>query len=206
MSTLLQGAILSDIVRLRITSGVLNSPDDQIRHWAVFRGERKRKPKTLNVERLQFRAEFDRVLREAVQSDQTFDLIKGQFAVESQLSTDFDNFLNRQHANNGAAFVGTRTARIGFILDYARLSPAEYFHANHDNYSSVTNEIPWQLAGCNFSKDNVLVWMHDFQPFTTLADTNSDLSHPHSFATLASHKSLISSSNLGIGLLCGPSG
>ena len=204
MSPLLQGAILGDIVRMRVSAGALSSSDLQIKHWVLFRGNHRATPKAVSVRRLQFREEFDHALRQAVGSDSMFNSLKHRLAQDSPPGPDGGDFQAGQHVSNEAAVIGTTTARIGFVLDYARMSPAEDSITGPNTPASLTDEVPWQLAGCNFNKDNVLVWTHDFQAFTTLARSISEVSQAHSPATLARHNSLISSSNLRIVLLCGP--
>lgn len=76
-------------------------------------------------------------------------------------------------ANDGEGYTRDLSAKIGFVLDYAAVSPAEHFALL--NLLTVCHQkanLPWPLKGCLFSKADVLVWTFDFKKFSTLAAGN----------------------------------
>ncbi len=95
---------------------------------------------------------------------------------------------------------GSLSAKIGFLLDFARISPV----SNSSHIGSSESNLPWAIRICQFSEDNVLVWTFNFK-------TLSDLDTRGSMATdetqdpdlLAKHLALINASQTRTGLVCG---
>ncbi|KAF5980570.1 hypothetical protein FCOIX_4711 [Fusarium coicis] len=100
-------------------------------------------------------------------------------------------------------FAGSRSARIGVLLDYSMVSEAEDYSRTSHQIPNQENKIPWQIRGFGFNTSNVLVWTYDFKPFTTLQESCPMGLSPYSSRD-ESHRTLVEASHAKIVLLCGP--
>ncbi|CAG7554502.1 unnamed protein product [Fusarium equiseti] len=98
-------------------------------------------------------------------------------------------------------FAGSLSARIGVLLDYSMVSTSET--TSSYRLENEHNEVPWQLRGSGFDLSNVLVWTHNFLPFTTLGERRSLLSSNYTPGN-GDHCTLVKASLARVVLMCGP--
>lgn len=88
------------------------------------------------------------------------------------------------------------------MLDYAIVSAANDTLVDTNDDNNLDEEIPWQLKGCQFNNDNVLIWTHDMLKFSTLSMTRPTVTSTKNL--LSRHNKLIKASQLQIICVCGP--
>ncbi|OJJ52653.1 hypothetical protein ASPSYDRAFT_51789 [Aspergillus sydowii CBS 593.65] len=204
MTPLAQNSVKLDAKRIRYVQDAGNSPDPQILFWVTdFRASRARKKKIqkdkqLHATREIFRVDFDRALESALGDPVAFQNMKDSMTAENIIP---DCHTDSEHLFT--PFFGTLAAKIGFVLDYAAVSPASDSFSGHGLTESRSRiQLPWALKGCQFDETNVLIWTFNFQAFSPLDQNNisdscnDDVSHYH--------QELLDSSNARIVFLCGP--
>jgi hypothetical protein len=100
-------------------------------------------------------------------------------------------------------FFGSTSAKVGFILDYAAVSPEEDSFLECPKDEEPVVQLPWSLKACNFTDSNILLWKYNFGKFLPLAE---DVATPNANQDelRLRHQQLIDRSQVRIIFLCGP--
>ncbi|KAI4593066.1 hypothetical protein KJ359_010153 [Pestalotiopsis sp. 9143b] len=193
MTTLIHhGTKPSQSMTIQCMNGLRKSPDVQIRHWSDFRAAtKKEQPLNFSAPPPLFQRDFLRSLEQALEN-------VGSSAVESYIRRTALKVDSSTSIVAPEACYGSLQAQVGFVLDYAAASPAD---CSSPVVPDEKFEIPWSLKGCGFTSSNVLVWTHDFQPFSTLQP--SDLTIKPNSAPDDRQRHFIDASQLKVVLLCG---
>jgi hypothetical protein len=130
----------------------------------------------------------------------------GHFASVS-LNGDLDSESRRDSEAVGDAialipFISSLSAKIGWVLDYAAVSPAS-LPLDISGFEASESGIPSSLKGCHFDETNTLIWTYNFQKCSILAaDDFRDASSDIGACNL--HQALIDASQLRVVLMCRP--
>lgn len=183
--------------------GIEKSPDPQIFAWSNFRRKKKDKAgarvQCSSEKRLLTRDDFLAQLEEAVGAElvRKFEESRSGRKVNRADITS----LNSLHV----PFTGSLDAKIGFILDYALESPANDTLIDIEEKDGDSGEeIPWQLKGCLFNKENVLIWTHNMLGFSTLFARSSTITDASTDDLASLYTRIVKASQLQIICVCGP--
>ncbi|TPX17021.1 uncharacterized protein E0L32_012331 [Thyridium curvatum] len=194
MSPLVQGRAVSDVLRADFKGPLLHSPDLQIAFWPKFRSSQTASANGLgrSAPRPLFRLDFSAALSKAVNNDELYQLLLDAFTADLALP---------RPTINDIPFFGNLGAKIGFLLDIVRISPV----VDGCPAESSEDDLPWALKGCQFKKDNVLVWTFDFKKLSGLGSENcAEVDEPRNTELLAKHSALVGASHAKVILVCGP--
>jgi hypothetical protein len=202
MTPLAQDGPLIDFTRSNYIIPALKTPDEQISLWVncfrVRRAAAKRglKHKLLTASRPRFRSDFDGCLRTAIGDDNLFKELKASIQCEKVN-------VNCSSVTAPVPFFGSTSAKVGFILDYAAVSPEEDSFLECPKDEDPTVQLPWPLKVCNFTESNILLWTYDFGKFLPLAGSVATPNANQDELRLR-HQQLIDRSQVRIIFLCGP--
>lgn len=202
MTPLAQVGTLIDWKRSNYIIPALKTPDEQIGLWVnCFRlrratAKRALEQKLLTAPRLRFRSDFDDCLRTAIGDDNLFKELKESMQCE-QVN------VNCSSITAPVPFFGSTSAKVGFILDYAAVSPEEDSFLERPNDEDPAVQLPWSLETCNFTESNILLWTYNFGKFLPLAEAIA-IQNANQDELRLRHQQLIDCSQVRIIFLCGP--
>lgn len=208
MTPLAQNGYKVDAKRSSIVAAAEETPDKQILYWVeVFRELRRstlrdRNKKLITARRPSFRCDFDMALKTAL-GEELFETVK-----DSLVSKELYHAENNVDSES-IPYFGSLSAKIGFVLDYGAISPmsGSFPEKIEQPIGIDPNEIslPWSLKGCQFNKENALLWTFNFKKFRPFgADVLSradDLSRI--YENNLRHQELINKSQAKIIFMCG---
>ncbi|KAK2593688.1 hypothetical protein QQS21_008596 [Conoideocrella luteorostrata] len=147
------------------------------------------------------RDDYIAALKNSVESDQRYETIMG--LLTSKNTPSRATTLESSHIT---PFLGSLSAKIGFMLDYMTVSWYENALDDIGNHNVViSDELPWQLKGCLFNENNVLVWTHELQRLGPLSMKKKVIEESSVLDDLvARNKEIINASQTQIICICGP--
>lgn len=198
MMPLVQGSTVSAMCCTQANALLITSRDRQIAFWPKFRQVRKEKARAaMEKSWLAPRPLFQRDFRTALQ--QVFEKPELFNSVQKCLDMELDQ-VPPSDLGRDVLFVGSLSAKIGFLLDFANILPAVDDTVGAQN-RQVTDDLPRVLQRCHFDKTNALVWTYNFLDFSPLAA--EDFATQPSVDYSSQHTALINASHARIILACG---
>lgn len=202
ISPLVQSVRMMEHEKAQYSVALKGAGDPQIAAWLSFRQSFKERSKCHMRQPPWSRHDYMDAFRDALGSDELFEYIKSSCGTpkpNASLSTAASPELI-----GDASYFGSLSATLGFVLDNAlatrhseQMSPVEA------NESFAT--LPWSLEGCHFHERNVVVWTHDFRPFSTLSvDSLKPCTSAESDQIRNKHRMLINAGQARVIVLCGP--
>ncbi|KAJ5715261.1 uncharacterized protein N7483_012442 [Penicillium malachiteum] len=177
------------------------TPDQQISLWLEhFRPQKEHRlaritKKVLAAPRQRFRRDFQDFLQDALQDEELFEELKVTDLQHAEFLTD--------PSLVQMPFFGNQKAKVGFILDYAAVSPEEDTLPEIPDDDGLAVALPPSLGACNCKESNVLVWTFNFRKFVPLASQTITLTQAEERELCMKHYELINSSQARIIFLCG---
>lgn len=203
MTPLAQNGAMIDWKRAKYLMPALKTPDEQILLWLQkFRYLKKKEnvgKKLMAAPRPMFQRDFQGCLQAALKDEEFFAQLKASIRTELKVPVESTN-------TSSVPFFGSRLAKVGFILDYAAVSPEEdSFLECPDENDGLSFQLPASLKACNFQESNVLLWTFNFRKFLPLAAQASTiaLGNDEQDELRRRHYELINSSQARIIFLCG---
>lgn len=140
-------------------AAISESPACQVQYWATFRPEQKKKQEEERKQRItqassaipQYTCDSKGALQKAL-GDDLWEIFQSS---SSPSAPDITPPLQRGASLDAIPFIGTVSASLGFILDFASIPPVQLEDTSMD---CELDELPWQLRGCGFNKSNALVF------------------------------------------------
>ena len=166
ISPLMQNTHLSEIDRGFWVKQLRGSGDPQIKAFFGFRVQTKQRVLSKSKRPIWIDADYFKALDDAIKDRPLFSAV--QASLQNDISPITDSALD-----DDIPFYGTRSANIGFVLDIATTiggDPHNDYETNAgDSGQSIFCNLPWALQAANFNAENVLVWTHNFKPFSVIS-------------------------------------